>query len=246
MTIAPRTRILPLLLALLFTSAHAETEDAAAAVRKGLRIDTYKSVSYFDEHNREITSEQFDERLRAGVNVLLEKKKSWLGGTSAKLVLSTKPVAPPRAYKVKPGDAFPAFSHPTLDNKAMDNKALLGRYTLLSFYFAECAPCIDEVPELNALSAARADMNFLGITFDSSRDTRKFIANHKLSWTLVPDANATIKAAGVSQFPTMALLDPQGKVVAIEPGSVIKSKDKTIAAWIGRVAPKAANQRARP
>jgi peroxiredoxin len=241
MTLAPRTRILPLLFALLFTSAHAETEDRAAMVRKGLRVDTYKSVSYFDENNKEITSEQFDERVRAGVNVSLEKKKSWFGGTSAKLALSTKPMAPPRAYKVKPGEAFPEFSHPTLDNKAMDNKALLGRYTLLSFYFAECAPCIDEVPELNALSAARADMNFVGITFDSPKDTRKFIADHKLSWTLVPDANATIKAAGVTQFPTMALLDPQGKVVAIEPGGSIKSKDKTLAAWLDRVAPKTAN-----
>ena len=243
MTFSARTRLLPLLLSLLCVPmVHAQDEDRAATIRKAMRVDTYEDVKYFDEQNNRITSEQFGERVRAGAHVSMQKKKGWFGGTTVSMVLATK--APPTLkanYKIKAGEAFPEFSHASMTSQTIDNKAVAGRYTLVSFYFAECAPCIDEVPELNALAQERRDMNLIGITFDSVKETRKFVDEHKLAWTLLPDAKSTIRAAGVNYFPSLALLDPQGKVIAIEPGGAIKKSDKTIAAWVARLAPELKN-----
>lgn len=243
MTFSPRIRILPVLLALLLsTGVHAEPEDRAAEVRKQLRVDTYKDVSYFDENKNEITSEQFDQRIRGGAYVSMSKTKNWFGTTIVKMRLDTKPsIAFKAGYKIKAGDQFPAFSHMMLTNKPFTNKELLGKYSVVSFYFADCAPCITEIPELNALAASRADMNHIGITFDPVKTTRKFVDEHKLGWILLSDAKPTLDALGVTMYPTLALLDPEGKVIAIEPGHAIKKSDKTIAAWIERLAPQARN-----
>ena len=239
MTFSAYTRLLPILVALLLPAgAHAQTEDRAAKVRKDLRIDTYKNVSYFDEKKNPITSAQFDERIRGGAFLSMEKKATGDDEPVVKIYLDTKPRAAFKpSYKVKPGDAFPEFSHMMLTNVPLDSRALMGRYTIISFYFAACAPCIEEIPELNAFAEGREDMNYLGITFDPIKTTRKFVEQHKLGWTLLSDAAPTISAAGVKSFPSFALLDPKGKVIAIEPGFAIRKSDKTIAAWVARLVP---------
>lgn len=239
----PRICSIPILLALLFSvsfsaGVFAQTEDRAAAIRKALHVDTFKNVDYFDENNKEITSEQFDERVRAGLYVSMEKSRNWFGSTVVKMRLDTTPKAAFKAkYNIKPGDQFPEFSQLTLANKTLDNKQLMGKYTLVSFYFADCPPCVDEVPELNTVASGRVDMNFIGITFDSVKTTHKFVDERKLAWTVLPDARAFIKTVGVQAFPTLALLDPAGKVLAIEVGGTVKASDKTIAAWVARLAP---------
>lgn len=237
MTFTPLTRILPIALSLLLSaSVQAQTEDAAATVRKQLRIDTYKNVTYFDDKKNVITAEQFDERIKAGAYASMEKQKIGDAEPVVKLTAETKPrLASKPSFKIKPGDAFPEFSLEMLNNKSLENKALMGRYTVVSFYFAGCAPCIDEIPELNALAEGREDMNFIGITFDPIKVTRKFVEEHKLTWTLLPDAKPFLKTIGVNFYPTLALLDPTGKLVAIEPGYAIKKSDKTIAAWAARL-----------
>ncbi|MBC7684629.1 MAG: TlpA family protein disulfide reductase [Bdellovibrionales bacterium] len=239
----PRTCVLPILLSLfLGAGVQAQTEDRAATIRKALRVDTFNNVDYYDENNKEITSEQFDERVRAGLYVWMEKSKNWFGSPVLKMHLDTKPKLAFKAkYNIKPGDQFPEFSQLTLANKMLDNQQLMGKYTVVSFYFADCAPCVDEVPELNALAAGRGDMNFIGITFDPIKTTRKFVEEHKLAWTLLSDAKPLIKTAGVQSYPTLALLDPAGKVLAIESGSALKRSDKSIAALVERLAPRTPN-----
>lgn len=239
MTFFAHARLLPILFALLLPAGvHAQTEDRAAKVRKDLRIDTYKNVSYFDEKKNPITSAQFDERIRGGAFSSMQKEEKNDREPVVKIYLDTKPRAALKpSYKVKPGDAFPEFSHLMQTNVPLDSRALMGRYTIISFYFAACPPCVEEIPELNAFAEGREDMNYLGITFDSIKTTRKFVDQHKLGWTLLSDAGSTISAAGVKFFPSFALLDPKGKVIAIEPGATIRKNDKTIAAWVARLVP---------
>lgn len=237
-----RTRIHPLFLTLLLsTGACAGTgapvaEDRAASIRQQLRVDTYKNVSYVDEKNRPITAEQFDERVRSGASVSMSKKAEGDEEPVVTMRLAAKsPVSLKPSFKVKPGDQFPAFSLERLTGKQLDNKALMGKYTIVSFYFADCAPCITEIPELNALSEGRDDLNFIGMSFDSLAVTRKFVERHKLTWTLLSDAKKTLDAVGVTTYPAFALLDPQGKLVAIEPSYAIIKADKTLANWVARL-----------
>lgn len=202
---------------------------------------SFKNATYYDTASKQITEAEFQQRVKAGASFSM--RKTTIDGEEpvVKVTLESgkkKAFAAPK-YKVNPGDPFPAFSLPRLIGKPIDNKALLGKYTIVSFYFADCAPCITEIPELNAFSEGREDMNFIGMTFDPLPVTRKFVEEHKLTWTLLSDAKKTLADVGINFFPSFALIDPQGKLVAVEAGYRIQKNDKTIAAWVKRLVPAA-------
>lgn len=202
---------------------------------------SFRNATYYDSANKQITESEFQQRVKAGASFSMRKTTSEGEEPVVKVTLESgkkKAFAAPK-YKINPGDPFPAFSLPRLIGKPIDNQALLGKYTIVSFYFADCAPCITEIPELNAFSEGREDMNFIGMTFDPLPVTRKFVEQHKLTWTLLSDASKTLADVGINFFPSFALIDKEGKLVAIEPGYKIEKSDKTIAAWVKRLVPPA-------
>jgi peroxiredoxin len=196
---------------------------------------------YLDENKKPLTAAEFEQRVKDGAhgNVMKMMKDGQVVEVIMQIAPKNAPPAPKIKYKIKPGAAFPAFSVEQLAGGKIDNKALLGRYTLINFYFAACAPCVEEVPELNQLAADRSDMNFIGITFDSPLEATKFVVERQFVWKLLPDASKTIEAVGVKTYPTFALLDPKGVLVAIaQSGEIVKS-DKSITAWVNRLAKRA-------
>ncbi|TFW29422.1 TlpA family protein disulfide reductase [Massilia horti] len=116
--------------------------------------------------------------------------------------------------RLKVGEALPEFHLTRLDGTPIDNKALQG-YTLVSFYFAECEPCVKEVPLLNALAERRPDLHLLAFTFDSAKETKEFVAKHGLAWPIVTDAGKLTENIGVKAYPTMALFDRKGELVEV-------------------------------
>jgi peroxiredoxin len=181
--------------------------------------------------------EAFVQALRAGHSFSMKKDANGGGDPELTMRLISKEQAakglnaPP---KLKEGDAFPQFHLARLDGTSIDNSALAGRYTLVSFYFATCPPCIKEVPELNALAARRIDLNVVAVTYDSPEESKHFVDEHKLAWPVVPKAHDLINAVGVKGYPTLMLLDPQGRVVAFTVGG--KSGGGTIDAWVDKFA----------
>ncbi len=240
MTIFPLRAVLLSSLIAVVPAAQAETPATPAAAPAGFKLPSGKNVSYYDPEQKQITEEEFLKLMKAGSSFSMQKVMVEGDDPIIKMKLDKpgeKKSMPAPKYKIKPGDPFPAFSLPRLIGKPIDNKVLMGKYTIVSFYFADCAPCITEIPELNAFSAGREDMNFIGMTFDPVPVTRKFVETHKLTWTLLSDARKTLTDVGINHFPSFALIDPQGKLVALEPGHSIQKNDKSLAAWVKRVAP---------
>ncbi len=62
-----------------------------------------------------------------------------------------------------------------------------GKTLLLNFWAPWCPPCVDEMPELVALQAERADKNFqiVGIGIDSPDNIRQFSEKHKITYPLL-------------------------------------------------------------
>src|SRR5205085_8277938 len=157
-----------------------------------------------------------------GKSFTMTKKAHLGGGPDVTLrLLSKDQLAASQlpATKLKVGDTFPEFHLTRLDGAPVESKALLGRYTLVSFYFARCAPCVKEVPMLNALAERRKDINVLALTYDSAEESKRFVEEHHLNWVIVPDAKKLLmETIGLRGFPSLALLDPQGKVVEFKMG----------------------------
>jgi peroxiredoxin len=211
--------------------------DGVQSLLASMRIEKARSVAYQDQAGKPIGPDEFLKQVAARQPFNVTKKVQDDGVTDVTLKLITEEAAaavhqPPT--KLKPGDPFPAFRLIRADGKPVDNKALEGRYTLVNFYFAQCAPCIKEVPELNALAQSRKDVNVLALTFDSADETKRFVADTKFSWPVVPDARKLIAAAGVKAYPSMALLDPQGRVVEIMVGQRYAAQGGSIGGWLDK------------
>ncbi|MDQ2990983.1 MAG: TlpA family protein disulfide reductase [Pseudomonadota bacterium] len=224
-------------LAPLARADYAPLPESVRGLVKALALEKFKDISYRDAAGKAITAEEFDVLVKAGnpVSATKTNKVAVLSITTKEAIKAAAP-PPPR---IKPGDHFPAFQLAKLDGAKFDNASLRGRYSLINFYFAQCGPCIKEVPEPNALAKSRGDLNFVGVTFDTADETRQFAADTKFNWTLLPSSIKLINELGVRGYPTFALLDPNGALVAISVHDAIIEKDKSIAAWVERVVPRA-------
>lgn len=116
------------------------------------------------------------------------------------------------------GDAFPPFELPSLHGDVQRLGNFHGRYTLISFFFADCEPCNAEVPTLNAYASAHNDMNFVAITFDDAATARGFVSNRGLSWNVLYDGQSLTDTLGVGIYPTLMLIDPSGHVAGAAVG----------------------------
>ncbi|MHA6204990.1 TlpA family protein disulfide reductase [Dyella soli] len=132
------------------------------------------------------------------------------------------------------GDAFPPFELPSLHGDVQRLSALRGRYTLVSFFFAECGPCIAEVPALNAYARAHGDMNFVAITYEDAATARRFQAERGLAWPILHDGQALIDVLGVDTYPTLMLVDPAGRLAGTAVGMTLRQDDGQRQAELGR------------
>ncbi|MHA4871058.1 TlpA family protein disulfide reductase [Duganella sp. PWIR1] len=161
----------------------------------------------------------------------MEKRKTGDQGFAVvRLKAKQTPVAP--IYKVKFGSAFPKFKLHSVDGTLVTNDTLLGRYTLISFYFAECSPCIKEVPMLNAFAKKHKDVTTLAVTFDSMDEAKGFAKRMNFNWRTVVKGNNLIEKVGVRGYPTFALIDPKGNVVTIGDQLEIGAKNGALEKWV--------------
>lgn len=214
------------------TAAMSKPEQQQLLEQMGLGQAT--SVSYRNETKAAITADAFFARITKGASFDIEKT------ADAKTVTLTlqAAAAPPPKSKLKRGAPLPPLSLTRVDGIPLDSKALAGKYTVLSFFFSTCAPCIQEVPELNALAQAHRDINLLAITHDPASEARQFIRTTGITWPVAADARSFMEAAGIRAFPTLMLLDPQGRIIDINQGYTPPGKGAgRMEAWLRRHVP---------
>jgi len=210
-------------------------QEAATPPAAPIRFD--KADAYQDQDGKPISAEEFDKQVKAGQPFYVAKKPRKDGPAVVTFHLTTKDklrAMEPPPPKVKKGDRFPEFRLARLDGTLVDNKSLEGRYTLVSFYFEDCAPCVKKIPELNAFAQSRNDVNILAVTFDTADQAKRFVAERKFNWPVVADARKLISAAGVRVYPSMALIDPQGRLVEITVGEKGAAGEGSISAWLDK------------
>ncbi|MEX1078195.1 MAG: TlpA disulfide reductase family protein [Homoserinimonas sp.] len=98
-----------------------------------------------------------------------------------------------------------------------------GEVLVVNFWYAECAPCRAEAPDLQKLSLKHQGngASFLGINiYDQAEQALAFARNFEISYPSIMDANsgtARLAFAGhapPSAVPTTLVLDKEGRVAA--------------------------------
>ncbi len=105
-----------------------------------------------------------------------------------------------------------------LYNKAenISLSGLKGKVILLDFWFKNCSPCIESIPHLNMLNAKFKDKKFklLGVnTWDLQNDIAWFCNKHKVGYNILMNGKHLAKNYGIDTFPTIVLIDKEGKVL---------------------------------
>ena len=140
-----------------------------------------------------------------------------------------------------------SFANPSLTGLDGKPRALgeflgNGKWTVVGVWGPRCGYCHAEMPEREQLHRRRNDINMVGVAIDhlslgyaKPAEVRGFIQQHKLSYPIMLSDSSIVPALGGGDFigtPTTLIFNPQGKLVARQPGRV---SNKVIETYIDRV-----------
>lgn len=105
-----------------------------------------------------------------------------------------------------------------------------GQWVLVNLWATWCAPCLAEMPELEALSKARPDLVVLGLAVDgqSPRRVMQFAEKLKISYPIIAGNADMARQFGAKGYPTNLLYDATGKQVLVKEGPITRQEIEAI------------------
>jgi thiol-disulfide isomerase/thioredoxin len=100
-----------------------------------------------------------------------------------------------------------------------------GKWVVLNVWATWCAPCIKEMPELQALARSRDDVVVLGLAADGDDvgRLRQFAQALRVSYPIIAGNDKLMKEFKVQAYPTTLLFNAQGKLVLTRLGQVTRA-----------------------
>lgn len=144
-----------------------------------------------------------------------------LFGNIARVALAPEP--PPL------GALAPAFTAPTADGSAtLSLEAERGRVVLLDFWFMACPGCVGATPKLNRLRDRYepAGLSLLSVSRDEGEEEAllAFMERRGIRYAVSVDSGRIAERYGVHSYPTVVLIDRDGRIRSRHPGPVTEEK----------------------
>ena len=117
------------------------------------------------------------------------------------------------------GKQLPAFTLKDINGRLVNSKALVGRPIVINMWFTTCTGCIEEMPELNKLTAdpMNKEVIFLSMTYSKKEQVKAFLQKREFNFRAIPDAldycNLFTKV-----YPITIFVDKQGIINSIQEG----------------------------
>lgn len=101
-----------------------------------------------------------------------------------------------------------------------------GKWIVLNGWATWCAPCIREMPELEALARARKDVVVLGLAADGDNleRLRQYVQALHVSYPIIAGNEQLIKEFKIKAYPTTLLFNAQGKLVMTRMGQITRAE----------------------
>ncbi|WP_299272494.1 peroxiredoxin [uncultured Psychroserpens sp.] len=99
--------------------------------------------------------------------------------------------------------------------------ALKGKIVVLNFWFVNCPPCKDEIPELNKVVAkykTNDDVVFIGFVLDKKDKLNRFLSQTQFDYKPIPNSKNIANQYYVYAYPSHIIIDKNGVISHIDVG----------------------------
>lgn len=118
--------------------------------------------------------------------------------------------------EARPAPIAPAFSLPDLDGRQVQLSSLRGRVVVVDFWATWCAPCVLQIPVLNAFQTRHAgsEVVVLGVSVDVDGEdvVRDFAAQHGIRYPVLLGDESLAREFGAQGFPSLFVIAPDGSI----------------------------------
>jgi thiol-disulfide isomerase/thioredoxin len=129
--------------------------------------------------------------------------------------------------------ALPACTREDAPDTRQGLEQLRGQWVLINYWAQWCKPCIEEIPELNALDRKYDNVTVLGVNFDGA--TGEELANQTRQLglafaSLEQDPAAELGVPRPVVLPSTLVLDPEGRLVTtlVGPQTLASLEEATV------------------
>jgi cytochrome c biogenesis protein CcmG, thiol:disulfide interchange protein DsbE len=141
-----------------------------------------------------------------------------LGGIAVLLLTLTAVLsASLREHMAQEGQPAPSFSIRTDAGNVITPEQFGGKLLLLNFWATWCAPCVEEVPTLDALQRRfqKQGLVVVGVSVDENANAyREFLAKNQVAFQTLRDPSKKLSIDyGTFKYPETYLIDSSGRVI---------------------------------
>ncbi len=132
-------------------------------------------------------------------------------------------------------NAAPSFKVSTIDGKEVSNESLKGKVAVLDFFAPNCGFCKKQIPRIEPIRAQYADKGVRFINVSQKMGTKEYTQDEVIDMMkqlgfrgelAINHTNEVGRAFQASGFPTMVILDKDGKVAVTNVGNIGDLEDR--------------------
>ena len=187
-----------------------------------------ENYAFYDSSNKKLTPKEAEEKFKSG----MYKVEAFVNDNDVfKLAYLTKMTQQEMQEMMETyqkesasfdaalkGKPLPDFVFKDILGNTYTPEDIKGKVVVINLWFTSCAPCIEEMPELNKLVKEYENNDavlFLALALDEKGPRlSKFLETHIFNYNIVPDSqDYIVEKLQVGIFPTHIVLDKNSNVV---------------------------------